>query len=80
MMLLICSTQYARPQRDGPPLRATALIGYSNWLIKNGNTSYVQQKVWPVIKLDLDYTASNWNYTGYVPHLLVKCFSSSTIL
>ncbi|KAJ3522244.1 hypothetical protein NMY22_g11976 [Coprinellus aureogranulatus] len=56
---------WGRPQRDGPPLRATALTGYSNWLIKNGNTSYVQQKVWPVIKLDLDYTAQYWNYTGF---------------
>ncbi|RXW25358.1 hypothetical protein EST38_g507 [Candolleomyces aberdarensis] len=56
---------WGRPQRDGPPLRATALISYANWLINSGNTSYVQQKVWPVIKLDLDYTASNWNFTGF---------------
>lgn len=56
---------WGRPQRDGPPLRATALIGYSNWLLENSNSSYVQQKVWPVIKLDLDYTAQYWNYTGF---------------
>ncbi|KAF6755775.1 glucoamylase [Ephemerocybe angulata] len=56
---------WGRPQRDGPALRATALTQYSNWLIKNGNQSYVSQKVWPVIKLDLDYTAQYWNYTGF---------------
>lgn len=27
---------WARPQRDGPALRAIALIAYSNWLVANG--------------------------------------------
>ncbi|RQM05013.1 hypothetical protein DH86_00003734, partial [Scytalidium sp. 3C] len=27
---------WGRPQRDGPALRATALITYSKWLINNG--------------------------------------------
>lgn len=27
---------WGRPQRDGPALRAIALMTYSNWLIKNG--------------------------------------------
>lgn len=56
---------WGRPQRDGPPLRATALIAYANWLLDNGNSTWVTQTVWPVIKLDLDYTATLWNYTGY---------------
>lgn len=56
---------WGRPQRDGPPLRATALTAYANWLIKNGNASYVNQNVWPVIKRDLDYSAQFWNYTGF---------------
>ena len=51
--------------KDGPPLRATTLIGYSNYLISQSNTSYVTSKIWPVVKLDLDYTAAYWNSTGY---------------
>ena len=50
-----------RPQRDGPALRATALIIYANWLIANDNTSWVAQNLWPVLKLDLDYVQNNWN-------------------
>ncbi|RFU29189.1 hypothetical protein B7463_g7149, partial [Scytalidium lignicola] len=30
---------WGRPQRDGPALRAIALITYSNWLIKNGQSN-----------------------------------------
>ncbi|KXN88099.1 Glucoamylase [Leucoagaricus sp. SymC.cos] len=56
---------WGRPQRDGPALRATTLIQYAKWLIANDNTSYVTDKVWPVIKLDLDYVAANWNQTGF---------------
>ncbi|KAF9046528.1 glucoamylase [Panaeolus papilionaceus] len=56
---------WGRPQRDGPALRATALIAYSNWLVANSNTTYVTSKVWPVIKLDLDYVATFWNQTGF---------------
>jgi glucoamylase len=29
---------WGRPQRDGPALRAIALMTYSNWLIKNDQT------------------------------------------
>ncbi|PPR00459.1 hypothetical protein CVT24_004520 [Panaeolus cyanescens] len=56
---------WGRPQRDGPPLRATAIIMYGNWLLDQQNTTYVKQKLWPVIKLDLDYTAQTWNNTGF---------------
>jgi hypothetical protein len=55
---------FLRPQRDGPALRATALITYANWLIRNSNTTYVTSTVWPVIKLDLDYVNQYWNQTG----------------
>ena len=52
---------------DGPALRSTALITYANWLLANGNgTSYVQQTLWPSIKLDLDYVQNNWNQSTYV--------------
>ncbi|KAF8644676.1 hypothetical protein AX16_008336 [Volvariella volvacea WC 439] len=56
---------WGRPQRDGPPLRATTFITYANWLLEHSNSSYVVNMLWPVIKLDLDYTAQYWNYTGF---------------
>ncbi|KAK0221592.1 glucoamylase [Armillaria fumosa] len=56
---------WGRPQRDGPALRSTALITYANWLIANGNTSYVSSTLWPVIQLDLGYVVSFWNQTGF---------------
>ncbi|TFK40813.1 glucoamylase [Crucibulum laeve] len=56
---------WGRPQRDGPGLRAIALITYANWLIDNSNASYVTNTLWPVIKLDLDYTAKYWNQSGF---------------
>lgn len=56
---------WGRPQRDGPPLRATALIAYSKYLIRTGQTSIVSQLVWPIIRNDLSYTAEFWNETGF---------------
>ncbi len=41
---------WGRPQRDGPALRATALITYSKWLINNGYTSTASSLVWPIIQ------------------------------
>jgi len=55
---------WGRPQRDGPALRATALITYARWLVANGYTSTAQSLVWPVIRNDLSYVAQNW----YVYH------------
>lgn len=55
----------SRPQRDGPALRATALITYANWFLAKGNSSYVTSTLWPVIKLDCDYVAKYWNQTGF---------------
>ncbi|CAO2649242.1 Nn.00g066270.m01.CDS01 [Neocucurbitaria sp. VM-36] len=56
---------WGRPQRDGPPLRATALIIYANWLIANGNQTQAANTVWPVIAKDLAYTVRYWNQTGF---------------
>ncbi|KAJ7673559.1 glucoamylase [Mycena rosella] len=56
---------WGRPQRDGPALRATAMIAYANWLLKNTSASYVATDLWPTIKLDLDYVAANWNHSGF---------------
>jgi glucoamylase len=56
---------WGRPQRDGPALRATAVITYANWLIRNGNSSYVSSSLWPMIKLDLDYVQQYWNQSTF---------------
>ncbi|KAI0884713.1 carbohydrate-binding module family 20 protein [Annulohypoxylon maeteangense] len=56
---------WGRPQRDGPALRAIALIGYSKWLVSNGYTSTANSVVWPIIANDLAYVAQYWNQTGF---------------
>jgi len=56
---------WGRPQRDGPALRATALITYSKWLIKNGKSKDVKTRIWPVIANDLSYVGQYWNSTGF---------------
>ena len=50
---------------DGPALRATALMSYAGWLIDNTNTTFVNSNIWPILKLDLDYTANYWNQSTY---------------
>ncbi|KAL1881125.1 hypothetical protein VTK73DRAFT_4802 [Phialemonium thermophilum] len=56
---------WGRPQRDGPALRAIALINYAKWLVANGYTSTASNIVWPIIKNDLAYVAQYWNQTGF---------------
>ncbi|KAI0304306.1 glucoamylase [Multifurca ochricompacta] len=56
---------WGRPQRDGPALRSTSLITYANWLLGQGNSSFVTNTLWPVIKLDLDYVATYWNQSTF---------------
>ncbi|KAI1849333.1 hypothetical protein JX266_004828 [Neoarthrinium moseri] len=56
---------WGRPQRDGPALRAIALITYSNWLIANGQTSKAKTVIWPIISNDLSYVGQYWNSTGF---------------
>ncbi|UKZ80496.1 glycoside hydrolase 15 protein [Trichoderma virens FT-333] len=56
---------WGRPQRDGPALRAIALIGYSKWLINNNYQSTVSSVIWPIVKNDLNYVAQYWNQTGF---------------
>lgn len=56
---------WGRPQRDGPALRATALIAYSRFLIGTGRTSTVTDLIWPIISNDLSYVAQYWNQTGF---------------
>ena len=56
---------WGRPQRDGPALRATALIAYSRYLISKGDTSTVTSTTWPIISNDLSYVAQYWNETTF---------------
>ncbi|RAL14878.1 putative glucan 1,4-alpha-glucosidase [Aspergillus homomorphus CBS 101889] len=56
---------WGRPQRDGPALRATALITFGNWLINNGYSTEATNIVWPIVRNDLSYVAQYWNQTGY---------------
>ncbi|KAL0960774.1 hypothetical protein HGRIS_005795 [Hohenbuehelia grisea] len=56
---------WGRPQRDGPALRATTLIGFANHLLAHNDPAYVTNDLWPMIKLDLDYVAANWGNHGF---------------
>lgn len=56
---------WGRPQRDGPALRAIALIAYSNWLVSNDQEDKAKTVVWPVISNDLSYVGQYWNSTGF---------------
>ncbi|KAH0831981.1 glycoside hydrolase family 15 protein [Lanmaoa asiatica] len=56
---------WGRPQRDGPALRSIAIITYANWLVAHANSSYVTDTLWPLIQLDLDYVANNWNQSTF---------------
>lgn len=56
---------WGRPQRDGPALRAIALMTYGNFLIKNGGSKKVKTVIWPIIANDLSYVGQYWNQTGF---------------
>ncbi|KAF2448511.1 carbohydrate-binding module family 20 protein [Karstenula rhodostoma CBS 690.94] len=58
---------WGRPQRDGPALRATALITYSRYLLSTGIDSDGTEanNIWPVIQNDLNFVAQYWNQTGF---------------
>ncbi|KAJ5630604.1 Glycoside hydrolase family 13 [Penicillium longicatenatum] len=56
---------WGRPQRDGPALRATALIAYGKHLVSAGQESLVTSNIWPIVQNDLNYVAQYWNQTGF---------------
>lgn len=56
---------WGRPQRDGPALRATALVTYARWLIDNGKRANVTTDIWPILANDLSYVGQYWNQTGF---------------
>lgn len=51
---------WGRPQRDGPALRAIALIQYSKHLITQGEHDRAKTVIWPVISNDLSYVGQYW--------------------
>jgi glucoamylase len=46
---------WARPQNDGPALRASLMIRFAKYLISTGREAVVKSYVWPVIVQDLKY-------------------------
>lgn len=56
---------WGRPQRDGPALRAIALMAYSDWLINHNQFQRAKLVIWPIIANDLSYIGEYWNQTGY---------------
>ncbi|KAK2796494.1 hypothetical protein FQN50_009539 [Emmonsiellopsis sp. PD_5] len=54
--------EWGRPQRDGPALRATALITYGNYLLGNGGDA---ADIWPIVSNDLNYVTEYWSQTGF---------------
>ena len=56
---------WGRPQRDGPALRATAMIAYARYLISKGEQSTVTSVIWPIVQNDLSYVTQYWNQTSF---------------
>lgn len=48
-----------------PMLINQALITYSNYLIKNGQSKKAKEIIWPIISNDLSYVGQYWNSTGF---------------
>lgn len=55
---------WCRPQTDGPGLRSGALLLFADLLLKNGQTSYVNTNLIPLIKNDLEWILVNWQSNG----------------
>ncbi|PYH92513.1 putative glycosyl hydrolase, family 15 [Aspergillus ellipticus CBS 707.79] len=56
---------WGRPQRDGPALRASALIAYGNYLIAHDKKSLAKTNLWPLIRNDLSYVGQYWNESTF---------------
>ncbi|THC88004.1 hypothetical protein EYZ11_012549 [Aspergillus tanneri] len=56
---------WGRPQRDGPGLRASALISYGNSLIDSGKKTLVKSNIWPLVQNDLAYIGQYWNQNTF---------------
>lgn len=56
---------WGRPQRDGPALRAIAVVAYARRLIADGQNDTVTSVVWPTLQNDLSYVTQYWNQTTF---------------
>ncbi|KAH8178017.1 glycosyl hydrolases family 15 domain-containing protein [Sarocladium implicatum] len=56
---------WGRPQRDGPALRAIAIMSYGEWLVDNNYTDTAKDILWPIVRNDLNYVTQYWNQTGF---------------
>lgn len=71
------TASWGRPQRDGPALRALAIIPYAHWLLDRGfpaDQAYVRESLYDphalrrpgsVIKNDLEEVANSWDKPGF---------------
>lgn len=50
---------WGRPQNDGPALRASLLIRFSRYLSAKGEETLVRERIWPLIRHDLNYVGQN---------------------
>ncbi|EKD71191.1 MAG: Glucoamylase GlaM [uncultured bacterium] len=57
--------EWARPQNDGPALRAQTMIEIANVFLQEGEEKYVLEKMLSIIITDLDYVAEEWKNTNY---------------
>ncbi|KIV78813.1 hypothetical protein PV11_06422 [Exophiala sideris] len=56
---------WGRPQRDGPALRATAIMNLAPVLFNLNETDTFLEIYWPLILNDLNYVGQYWNQTGF---------------
>ncbi|PQE17371.1 glucoamylase precursor protein [Rutstroemia sp. NJR-2017a BVV2] len=56
---------WGRPQRDGPALRAMALMSFGNDRLALGQNTTVKDIIWPVVRNDLAYVAQYWNLSTF---------------
>ncbi|GAA6029736.1 hypothetical protein JCM8097_001025 [Rhodosporidiobolus ruineniae] len=58
---------WGRPQRDGPPLRARAVMQYLDYLSTSPSppSSSLLNRTLTILARDLDYTAHFWNHTTF---------------
>lgn len=59
---------WCRPQTDGPPIRARAMLKWANLLWDQGLQDRAKNDVWPLIQQDLDWVIKNWNENSLNPH------------
>lgn len=57
--------EWGRPQRDGPALRATALISFGNDRLALGQNATAKDIIWPIVRNDLAYVSQYWNLSGF---------------